>query len=555
MALNNKSNKLNIEDDLFKIKLKNHQKALLYKTIEIDKNYCNSKFPFGLISDKPGSGKTYVVLALIYHLIEYFNSKGPNVIVVPQNIFSQWVTSIKTLLGKKLKYKCLTEYKDINQLNGNARIIYEYDIILITPLHYNSLATTLQQLNMGVQRVFFDEADTMKNLMVSTIPTNMHWFISATITQLFDNYTQKAKIGQYELYLPHLIKNNCYCDNDFIDKNIKLPKPIEENFYCVDFYIDNILCNTVHDFMDSLNNHDYSKIKKECDISNMHDEKDVLKGLYKYCVKIIESTNMSIKDCENKLKNCNNNDRINYTDVLQRYQNQNSTYKNRFGNIKNLCISNCICVKCFKRCVENFINIGTYNDIIAHVSECNNYICVECMEENDNKNKGILKEKINVFCEECNTNHLKDSYKTDCINLSKKYIKQYNKEKYTKNYVLEELINICDDKIIIYCENANISFNIKKITDKLNIDFEELNGGNRSKIDEILNNFKTNNKIKILIIDNAIMTVGMNLEFVNNIIIYSKTNDNIKKQLIGRSNRFPRSEKLYVCNLLYDNEK
>ena len=44
--------------------LKDHQLAIINKCIEIeDTNICN----FGVMSDKPGTGKTYAILGLIYH--------------------------------------------------------------------------------------------------------------------------------------------------------------------------------------------------------------------------------------------------------------------------------------------------------------------------------------------------------------------------------------------------------------------------------------------------------------------------------------------------------
>ena len=556
MALNDISPKLNMEDSLLNIKLKNHQRALLYKTIEVDQNCCGSKFPFALMSDKTGSGKTYVVLALIFYLIVYFNSKGPNIIVVPHNIYSQWIISIKTLLGKQLKCKYLTEYKEISELYTNKQMIYNYDIILTTSIHYNAFATILQSLQMNVQRIFFDEADTIKDLLVNCIPTNMTWFISATIERVFDPITNNAKIGKYKLNLNNLLYNNCYCDSDFINKNINLPKPIEEKFKCHNFYIDNVICNIIPEYMKNINAYDYTTCKKECDILNIKNESDIIKGLYNYCIKTIESYNLSINDCEKKMKYCKDyKDKNNYELMLSKYKQEMLIYKNRLNIINSLCNQHAICIKCFKRCIEEFAKIGTYHDITTYTYECGHYICINCMKEIELNNNGIQYDKINIKCDKCNENHMYSSYKIKTINLPQKYIKSFNKEKFDKNYVLEQLLKICNDKIIIYCENANISLHIKKITDKLNIEFEELNGGNYTKIDEILTKFKDDDNIKILIIDNARMTIGMNLEFVNNIIIYSKISENIKKQLIGRSNRFPRTEKLYIFNLLYDNEK
>ena len=61
--------------------------------LDIEKdNLCN----FGILSDKPGAGKTYVILGLIY-LTKNNLSKKTNIIVVPQNILNQWKLSINSM--------------------------------------------------------------------------------------------------------------------------------------------------------------------------------------------------------------------------------------------------------------------------------------------------------------------------------------------------------------------------------------------------------------------------------------------------------------------------
>ena len=119
-GLNSTSKRLNLTNNPFKIKLKTHQEALLYKVLEIDEKNSYTNNPFGVMSDRPGSGKTYVVLALIYFSIKKLNSKGANIIVVPHNIYTQWVKSIENFLGDMLTYKLLLEYSDINRIRrGN----------------------------------------------------------------------------------------------------------------------------------------------------------------------------------------------------------------------------------------------------------------------------------------------------------------------------------------------------------------------------------------------------------------------------------------------------
>ena len=62
MILNENSDKYEQPDDI-NINLKEHQLAMLHKSLNIEENN-----EFAIMKDKPGSGKTYVVLTMINEL-------------------------------------------------------------------------------------------------------------------------------------------------------------------------------------------------------------------------------------------------------------------------------------------------------------------------------------------------------------------------------------------------------------------------------------------------------------------------------------------------------
>ena len=77
------------------VKLKKHQLAMLNKCLEIERNS-----NIGIMKDKPGAGKTYVILAMIYELKKLCkNGIETNIIIVPQNIYYQWLISIENFSG------------------------------------------------------------------------------------------------------------------------------------------------------------------------------------------------------------------------------------------------------------------------------------------------------------------------------------------------------------------------------------------------------------------------------------------------------------------------
>ena len=76
-----------------KILLKPHQLAMLKRCQDIEA----SEYTQGILSDKPGSGKTYVILSLILCDIIKEPNVHSNIIVVPLNIYKQWLSKISKI--------------------------------------------------------------------------------------------------------------------------------------------------------------------------------------------------------------------------------------------------------------------------------------------------------------------------------------------------------------------------------------------------------------------------------------------------------------------------
>ncbi len=153
---------------------------------------------FGVMADKPGTGKTYVVLALI--MLNLYQK--PNLIVVPQNIFSQWDSEIKKFCGNKfIKYKKILEYSDTIDVLTNPTSLLSNDIILVTPLHYYMITSALIRTRQTIGRVFFDEIDTLDQIVKEPLCAVYTWFVSASF--------RGNKIGCYQMDQSKINKNMC----------------------------------------------------------------------------------------------------------------------------------------------------------------------------------------------------------------------------------------------------------------------------------------------------------------------------------------------------------
>ena len=266
------------------IKLKNHQLAMLKKCKDIEKIDNNI---FGIMNDKPATGKTYVVLSLIY------DTKSPNktnIIIVPQNIYTQWIISIENF-SKNLTYKKFINYENIMALYNDPTLLLNNDIILTTSSYYHNIATTLESLNINVHRVFFDEIDSISNIIRTKINSDFIWFISASFN--------KESLGYYKNKIDMDNMNDivCKCDNEFIDVNILLDNPTKQYYLCKNIYIDNILENVLSEKeLLGLNAMDYTFNKQKA-----KNEKEVIEILLKNRKSFVEFEKFKKNDAKIKI--------------------------------------------------------------------------------------------------------------------------------------------------------------------------------------------------------------------------------------------------------------
>ena len=234
MTLINELSPLYKQPDDIQIQLKPHQLAMLHKSLEIEK-----KHTLCVMKDKPGSGKTYVVLSMLNELKKY-NIKNKekakvNVIIVPHNIYFQWMYSIERLTYN-LSYIKFVEYEHLLNLYNHPEDLYEKDIILVSSSYYNVLSSTMTSLNLNVDRLIIDEIDNVGNLINQSFNTEFTLFISAS----FDIHNNNGYFSK-TLLENDLNEMIIQCENEFIDNHLDLEDPIHEHFLCSNIYVDKVL--------------------------------------------------------------------------------------------------------------------------------------------------------------------------------------------------------------------------------------------------------------------------------------------------------------------------
>ncbi len=494
-----------------KVKLFNHQLATLYKCITIEED----KFPFGVLCDKAGSGKTAVILSLILTDLVISKSKTQNIIIVPQNIYSQWANEIKKFTGDTLKCKFLVEYSDILELSiMSPDILRDYDIILTTSVFYDTIKYTLRELGIKVKRLIFDEIDTINNIvefssqMDKTLLdrekeyiksgeydpeeeqfsyakladkkiNDITWFVSASFYNVIDP-KNGYKFGNKYIPLSILDKIICKCDEKFIENSFRLEEPLTKKYFCkglVDIFHP---CLSMKE-LDILNSLSFQDINGHCST-----EKEVIFGIIDNISQKIDTSLKYLEDLRKKyLTNIPKNLLQMETDTCKNELNFNKTLLTEFHK--------CICNK-----------------------DCEN--------------------------------------KVDCIKTQVNSSKQ-NEIENTKLFVLNSIIKNIEpsNKYIIFTDHISSFKIIRKILDENDIVYKDLQGGNIKDIDLSIDSYK-NKDTSVLLIDSSFFGVGLNLENTTHIVLLHKTNETLRNQIIGRAQRPGRTSKLNILEILYENE-
>jgi len=491
-----------------KLNLKKHQLAMLKKCMTIEET--GTEFAF--MADKAGCGKTAVIISLILNNnIKYGIMQ--NLIVVPQNIIKQWSGEISKFTGDKLKVMEFVNYEDISSLYFDSSILGLYDILLTTPLYYETIITCLNENGNKIARIIYDEIDSIDSVInsieskknaldnlesknrlikkaeVKGIKNKKIWFISASLFNLIDE-DNGFTFGKKTISMIELGNLIVKCDNKFINKynddNLANPKFIIEKCSCIMDPYSQLLSVKQLDFINSLS---FQNISSKNTGICAENEKDAIKIIIKEYL-------------------------INHSNT--------------------------------KKKIESFNKNRILSDRVR----------LEIV--NENKNLIFFTELINRFHSiKCNENCEDMGNKLICINKNIDKIENDLDKKMLKLSKIEEIINKNTNntfKLLIFSDFTGGFKAIYNIFEKYNISYKELSKGNIKEINEVIDLYKNDN-INVLLIDSSNSGAGMNLENTTDILFLHRTNESLRNQIIGRAQRPGRtSGVLNVYNLYNENE-
>ena len=570
------------QPDKIKILLKPHQLKMLNKCLQLEQtkiinNENNNiiKTSIGIIGDKVGSGKSYIILGLIcndyninnnniqmiHHnplfkiysdIYSNYNYLNINILIVPHNIFQQWKLYINNV-------NISVEYiKTQNQLNN---IKFNTELIIVSSTLYNKFTEIANQNKYLFSRVIFDEADSIKIPACKEIKSYFYWFVTSSIKNLLfptghyyflnnqmnyirgichNGFIKNTFVNLYQLDIHNNRKNIKYIflknSDDLIKKSFTIPDPIIHYIMCNNPTILNILDNIISD-----------KIQRMIyagDIVSAIKEIDIQKTNETNLIKLV--ANDLLNELDNKKIDLDSVIKKNYKDTNKKQQdidsinNEINNLEEKINNIKirlndnNIDpityeeIQNKIIINCCKQLFD-------FESISKYISSTNNPKCPMCRTKISKNNLILIDNDINI--NQNNDNNIEKKLdKPDQLDII-----------FTNN-------TKSNARIIIFSEFNNTYENILNIMAKHKINFKEMKG-NSNVINHIITWYKDDeNTKKVLFLNARYYGSGLNLENTTDLIIYHKMDSELETQIIGRAQRCGRTNILNIWKLLYENE-
>jgi len=579
------------------VTLKPHQLTLLKKCIEYENQQISFKdYPsirnhitkidmndylhthMGIIGDKVGGGKSYVILSLIlnhtnaqpmhYRLHTFGNNKlvlylsekmsvfNTSVLVIPHNLVNQWTEYINKF-SKNLKYVIIHNSKCLEPYIKNASSIADIHLIVVTAAMHNDLANLLLIHSLKVRRVFYDEVDSMNIPSAIELPSQFYWFVTASYGNILYPRGHRVWDSKTMRYIHNAtgLKNSGFIKNLFLDLYGNLNRQFmnmlvlknEDSFVDSCFHMAvpeklYILCkepSTIsvlnglveRNIMECLNAGDERTAIEMIDWRRKNSEQGIIEILiHKYDEDI---HNLTVQQqAATQMSYANTSDR----DVrVARFEDRRKVLEDKVKSIKTRISDTQICPICYDDIINKCISTC-----------CSNSFCFKCIHMWINMKstcplcKGTLVQKdIYVVADEVGPTPLP--------------IEEVN-PKYDKIRNLMIIIKNRQEgsKFLIFSNYDNTFYKLEEELERLQIRFGYLKG-NKYLIQQRINEFKTG-VIPVMLVNASQYGSGLNLEFTTDVVMFHKCDSEIEKQVIGRAQRAGRTGKLRVWYMLHDNE-
>jgi hypothetical protein len=563
-----------ISNNSLTIELKEHQKTSIYAMLEFERlgkvnftreayiknynifdkeydyriSYSNQYLPnpykpmffeiesnYGILADKVGSGKTFIIMALlcynitpndrekiisssIFSVMRYkdmHKAIKTNLIIVPHNLIIQWKETFNNCL--------LQKYIIMKNTDIDITDVSIYDVVIVSATMFDRFYQNNRDTKWS--RIIIDEIVSIKLPPDMDFKCNFIWFITATptgIKYIKRNYIRNL-VSSMNIYSINniIIKNN----DDYVDESMKLPSINQIIIKCltpkelkiIRGYVDSDIINMIN----AGNIHE-AVLKLNCNIDT---SEHILEVITKKIKKDIHNKKIELEYEERRIPD----DRRLHEEKIKKIKDKINSLEIQFNSIEEK-------IKTFK---EESCPI-CYDDLIQPmlISCCNNLFCMKCI----------------TMCSKCPFCRMNLDITKGIVISDEKYdIKKINNLCSKVDNLITLLKKKPKGKFLLFSNYDRTFDNINQKLIDNNIIFSRLIGTSAA-INNTIRKFESG-EIKVLLLNASNYGSGLNLQMATDIVIYHELELELETQVIGRAQRLGRTQPLNVYYLQNDNEK
>lgn len=565
------------------IPLKRHQLTLLNKCLSVEQTpaqidqRCRLKTRIGIIADKVGAGKSYVILGLVstpscqlpqktitssfaydnVH-IEHDDTttySNTNVIVIPHNLIKQWTSYCETVAPQLRKFLFVSSKSAAALYDATTSATTAYDLILVSSTFHNSFVQLCQNKSYTFRRVFYDEVDSIPIKSSDRLNAYFTWFVTASYKNVMYprgygawSPTERRFVrtadgirctgylrSLFQSMTPQLCKLLVIKNTDtYVDSTMNLP-PINTNIIrCKLPRTIRILDGIVDDnIIRALNANDIETAISYIHPQQRSTEDNIITLILEKYNRVHQNATLMLRiateDMVYDTPAAREAEITKYRKVKDDCEQKINSITERIRNSDtcNICFDT-MCNKTITECCQN-----AYCFKCVNVWLSTRQTCPSCRKPMGTSNLFVV-----------NPNHAIDGddvVMTDPDNLKDKF----------EN--LQEILQAKPDgKFLIFSCYDTTFQKTEQLLHSLNQSFALLKGSH-DVIASITRRYKSGD-LNILLVNPRNYGSGLNLENTTDIVILHKFDTDIEHQVIGRAQRLGREHSLNVHYLLYENE-
>lgn len=561
------------QPSIIKACLKQHQLVLLQKCIDLEQTLSVTPLTndtssittnIGIIGDKVGAGKSYVVMGIICHEYEIENKLSlvhsyacnnimvhskyngtyckATILVVPRTIVHQWLDYFKNV-APKLKVVLFNEKIAIEMFNMD---ITSYDVIIVYNC-YNRFVEIVNLKKIWFKRVVYDEVDQMLLKTEKKCMTRFTWFVTASYENIIHpngyKYWDNTKGSIVEMrsnprgpgYIsslfqkgpPNITSSIVLKNKDaFVDQSMCLPP----------YTVNNVICKApwaIQLLEGNVDNNMITRLHSTIDMYRNNTEDNIVISILSQYTRDLLNAQSVLALTKNELMYENSVERDEAIDAAAKHV---ASCERKKQDIEHRIRSTNTCMICFDELNKKTI-----------VECCKSSFCFSCIS------KWMLQKED---CPNCRSALVaKQFFVVQSIDINPGSL--LNEETGPNYSKMENLKRILKQ----YGKNGKflICSNFDKLFVQIDIVLKELQLESKT-IDENCNTIAYNVKlykegsVNALMINPENAGCGLNLENTTDIIILQKLPKTVEQQLIGRAQRYGRNSSLRVWILQHETE-